>query len=198
MIIVFPTVNVYLSVARQIEFKTMNNREKILMHAENYLRTTGYNGFSFRDLAEQTGIKSASVHYHFPTKEHLVQALVTDYHERTSDHLAAFDGNSEEEAILHVAAIFKTSIEKGGRMCLCGMLASEIDEIPPALHPKVADYMNLLSDWLVSFVRDKDKARADLVVATLEGALIMARARAKPAAISEACDALIDVFKVKA
>ena len=34
--------------------------------AETLVRTRGYNGFSYRDLAEQIGIKTASIHYRFP------------------------------------------------------------------------------------------------------------------------------------
>jgi TetR/AcrR family transcriptional repressor of nem operon len=30
------------------------------------MRHAGYGGFSFRDLAAEIGIKSASVHHHFP------------------------------------------------------------------------------------------------------------------------------------
>lgn len=36
--------------------------------AEAHIREVGYWGFSFRDLAANIGIKSASVHHHFPTK----------------------------------------------------------------------------------------------------------------------------------
>lgn len=32
------------------------------------MQTRGYNGLSFRELAKEVGIKSASIHYHFPTK----------------------------------------------------------------------------------------------------------------------------------
>ena len=32
------------------------------------MRRGGFHGFSFRDLAADVGIKSASVHYHFPIK----------------------------------------------------------------------------------------------------------------------------------
>src|SRR6478752_8675700 len=35
--------------------------------AESHMRVAGYAGFSFRDLAAEIGIKSASVHHHFPT-----------------------------------------------------------------------------------------------------------------------------------
>ena len=42
--------------------------ERLMDLAENHMRHAGYGGFSFRDLAAEIGIKSASVHHHFPTK----------------------------------------------------------------------------------------------------------------------------------
>jgi AcrR family transcriptional regulator len=42
--------------------------EKLMDLAESHIRRAGYGGFSFRDLAAEIGIKSASVHHYFPTK----------------------------------------------------------------------------------------------------------------------------------
>ena len=42
--------------------------ERLMDLAEAHIRNAGYGGFSFRDLAAEIGIKSASVHHHFPTK----------------------------------------------------------------------------------------------------------------------------------
>ena len=40
----------------------MAKAEEILASAERLARDAGYNGFSFRDIAAEVGIKSASVH----------------------------------------------------------------------------------------------------------------------------------------
>ena len=60
---------------------------EILDAAEGFARQTGYNGFSFRDIAAEIGIKSASVHYHFPTKGDLGAALARRYAERFFERL---------------------------------------------------------------------------------------------------------------
>ena len=51
----------------------------LLDAAEIAMRSRGYHGVSFRELADDVGIKSASVHYYFPQKEDLTVALVTRY-----------------------------------------------------------------------------------------------------------------------
>ncbi len=49
---------------------------QIVKVAETLIQTKGYNAFSYRDIAAQVGIKTASIHYHFPTKADLGKAVV--------------------------------------------------------------------------------------------------------------------------
>ena len=57
----------------------MNKKQEILKQAELKVREGGYNNFSFRELANDVGIKSASVHYYFPTKADLGAELAAQY-----------------------------------------------------------------------------------------------------------------------
>src|SRR5205807_10608770 len=50
-------------------------REAVMAAARATVQAQGYNALSFRELAKRVGIKSASVHYHFPTKGDLGAAL---------------------------------------------------------------------------------------------------------------------------
>src|ERR1700750_2772650 len=51
----------------------------IMDAAERRIRLGGFGGFSFREIAADVGVKSSSVHYHFPTKEDLAAAVVRRY-----------------------------------------------------------------------------------------------------------------------
>ena len=55
---------------------TTNTRDKILELAQEAIATRGYSSFSFREIATELGIKSASIHYYFPTKEALYRRVV--------------------------------------------------------------------------------------------------------------------------
>ena len=46
--------------------KTQSVREQLLAHALELIQRRGYNGFSYRDLAELVGVKTSSIHYYFP------------------------------------------------------------------------------------------------------------------------------------
>ena len=60
----------------------MSTAQKLMDLAEFHIRDGGYRGFSFRELAAEMGIKSASVHHHFPTKATMAAAVARRYAER--------------------------------------------------------------------------------------------------------------------
>ena len=57
----------------------------IMDAAERRMQLGGFGGFSFREIAADVGIKSSSVHYHFPTKEDLAAAVIRRWAEETSE-----------------------------------------------------------------------------------------------------------------
>ena len=61
----------------------------IMNAAERRMQLGGFNGFSFREIAADIGIKSSSVHYHFPTKEDLAAAVIRRWSGRTSKNIDA-------------------------------------------------------------------------------------------------------------
>ena len=73
-----------------------DTRRELLDLAETLVRTRGYNGFSYRDLAEQIGIKTASIHYHFPTKGDLGEALIENEREVFARNLAQLDAAEKD------------------------------------------------------------------------------------------------------
>src|SRR5437899_2046581 len=56
--------------------KTNDVQQKILDTAEALIQTKGFNAFSYKDISEIVGIKTSSIHYYFPTKSDLGQAVV--------------------------------------------------------------------------------------------------------------------------
>src|SRR6516162_1366615 len=90
--------------------------------AEAHIRDAGYGGFSFRDLAAELGIKSASVHHHFPTKAIMAAAIARRYRERFLVAVAAKLNETPEDAIAAYRSAFREALDRDGRMCLCGVL----------------------------------------------------------------------------
>ena len=109
---------------------TADTSTKIMDAAEGYMRTRGYNAFSFRDIAADIGIKTASIHYHFPSKADLGAAVTERYTERFLEHLGPPEAYNHTKQITRYIAAFRSSYSAGDQMCLCGMLGAEVSSLP--------------------------------------------------------------------
>src|ERR1700734_1702824 len=99
--------------------------------AEGHMRHAGYGGFSFRDLAAEVGIKSASVHHHFPTKASMAAAVAKRYGHRFFAAVARRPNEGPGDAIATYRSAFRTALDQDGRMCLFGVLGAEAGVLSP-------------------------------------------------------------------
>lgn len=153
-------------------------KEDIIDAAEKRIRTSGYHGFSFREIAQDVGIKSSSVHYHFPKKSDLVVATAQRYSARFIDALGdPTDERTTKEKIDVIKEAFRRATTHDELMCLCGVLGSEIASIPADVNEPVRAFFTAMRAWLEGVLVDQEDptASALTVIATLEGALLMAR-----------------------
>lgn len=124
-------------------------REQLLDHAQTFLMTRGYNGFSYRDLAERVGVKTSSIHYYFPAKEDLVLKAIKAYDGFIGEGLAAIDETlPAPEKLALYAKGFGRIIEDGHRICLCGMLAADIETLPETVREAVQRFFAFHEAWL--------------------------------------------------
>src|SRR4051812_4913917 len=91
----------------------IETKQRILDAARLTVQAHGYSGLNFRHLAEVVGIKSASIHYHFPGKADLGAAVARRYWEDTAAGLEAMLAASGDPArALHdYPGIFRKSLE---------------------------------------------------------------------------------------
>lgn len=164
-----------------------DTREQIMAAARKMVQARGYNALSFRDLAEAVGVRSASVHYHFPTKGDLGAALARRY---TEDGLALLDamladGIGYRACLQRYIAVFRAALEDGNRMCLCGIMAAENEDLPPAVRDEVAAFTNANVAWLTGLLAEHRpgtvpalaRARGAAIYAAVAGAQLVARGR---------------------
>jgi TetR/AcrR family transcriptional regulator, transcriptional repressor for nem operon len=165
---------------------TPQTTDSILDAAQRITQSVGYNGLSFRDIAKAVGIKSASVHYHFPAKADLGAAVARRYTDRLIDHLVKVDQRDDDAqtALSAYVAMIRATLEQDGRMCLCGMLAAETDAVPPQVRAEVRRFVDLNVAWLgTTIARSAGKSPEDPAIrhralsafAALEGAMLISR-----------------------
>ncbi|RED58599.1 TetR/AcrR family transcriptional regulator [Cohnella lupini] len=75
--------------------KTKNTSEIILDTAQSIVQEFGFNGFSYAHIAEKVGIRTASIHYYFPNKEDLADALIVRYHRSFNAAAAQIDSETQ-------------------------------------------------------------------------------------------------------
>ena len=159
---------------------------RILDSAERLVQIRGFNGFSYADVASELKVTKA-LHYHFPGKAELGEALVERYAARFADALSAIDRRGgDAPAKLEAYANIYADVLRDRRMCLCGMLAAEYDTLPEPMRQAIIGFFDDSEVWLTNVLEQgqgegtlhltgsaSDEAQA--IVSGLEGALLVAR-----------------------
>ena len=168
----------------------METRDKIIELAQAAIAERGYSAFSFRELATQLGIKSASIHYHFPTKAHLGVEVARTYRDQLQK---AFDGittgcaKDPKQAIESLMAMYRHEVRNSQRMTVCTMLAAEIKNLPLAIQQEMASFYEMNIGWLqqqfqkLGYDNNPAREKACQLFALLQGALMGAKGQNDPA-----------------
>lgn len=165
----------------------VRTRDRILDAAQNLVQSNGYNAVSYRDLAEHVGITSASIHYHFPAKGDLGEALVERYRSAFTAARQRIDesGGTPSEQLSAFVGALSASFRSRSRMCLCAVLAAEAASLPEPVVDQVKAFFRENEAWLAGVLtraRRAGKLRTDDppdraargLFAALEGAIMSA------------------------
>lgn len=181
----------------------MEMKEQILTSAQKLVQQRGFNGFSYADIANEVGIRKASVHHYFPSKTDLGVTLVAVYTEQLNAELVRISGSplSAPEKLLAYIALYRYSLE-ADRMCLGGMLASEALTLDAAMLPSIKRFFARNTEWLAEVLAEGkaqqlfhftgaavDQAR--MLLAALQGALLIARSASDREAFEQTASALM-------
>jgi TetR/AcrR family transcriptional repressor of nem operon len=176
---------------------------RILDVAERLAQSRGFNGFSYADIASEVGITTASLHYHFPGKAELGEALIRRYASRFAEALDAIDSRgADARAKLDAYAAIYGDVLRDRRMCLCGMLAAEYDTLPVPMREQIVSFFDANEAWLVATLEQGQAEgtlhvtgsagdAAQTIVSSLEGAMLVARPYGDVARFQAAADRLL-------
>jgi len=182
----------------------MDTKTALLAEAESLVRTVGYAAFSYADLSERVGIRKASIHHHFPTKESLGNALIDSYLERFQAELAKLsERRLDTKGKLLAYGDFFVQGLRDRQMPLCGALAADAAYLPPSMQGRVEHFFRIHLEWLEQTLRSgvssgdvradlKPERAALLVLSTLQGASLVAWALKDPSTIRPALKEVVD------
>ena len=146
----------------------------IMDAAERRIRAAGFNGFSFREIAADVGVKSSSVHHHFPTKEKLAAAVIHRYTQEVAELIEKELATKGADPVKVWTRAFRGTLHSAEQMCPCAVLGAVSSDLPREVAMEVKGFFQMCLDKLVAGGLSSNGA-AELL-ATITGALVVSNA----------------------
>ncbi len=129
------------------------SKEEILNAARRLLQTRGCNGFSIRDVSEEVGITTASLHYHFPTKARLIAEVLRQDGARMHERMAAIEGEADTFVgrLDLIRRHFLAAQDEPGAIGPALVAVVDLFTLPPESQSEVHQWFLSLEGWLSRF-----------------------------------------------
>jgi TetR/AcrR family transcriptional repressor of nem operon len=184
----------------------MTTYRKLVDSARHLIQTRGYNGFSYADVAEEVQVKKASIHHHFPAKSDLARAVVDQSRAlivAQTQTLAGGAFDPQEQLAMYTGYWERCIADASAPFCIAGMLAAELTTLPAALADEVRAHFHDLSNWLevvltkgsqmgLFDLHNSARVEAATFMATVYGAMLMARAYGDPKVFAQVVENSLD------
>ncbi|MBL4615730.1 MAG: TetR/AcrR family transcriptional regulator [Magnetovibrio sp.] len=167
-----------------------DTRQQILEIAEELLQKRGFNAFSYQDIANELGIRKASLHYHYASKADLGLALAERHANRALGFLQGID-EMHLSPWQQLDEFFKPFVDLAKTcqlMCPGGIMAAEFETLPKPMQNRMCEYFTIIHTWLTRVLTQgrasgqlyfgaEPAIKAYAIIATLEGAILIAKTR---------------------
>jgi TetR/AcrR family transcriptional repressor of nem operon len=177
-----------------------SHREKILAAGLRVVHARGFSGASVRDIVQAAGVPQGSFTNHFVSKEAFGLEVLDLYFDQARALLNATIGDEALRPLARLGAYIDGATcargdDDGMRAgCLLGNFSAEVNELGEPLRLRLAamfaETERALADCLRAAVAAGElpktldcKAAATLVLAALQGAILIAKAQRSPAPI---------------
>lgn len=160
--------------------------EKLFQTLSDVFRRKGYDGASYSDLMEATGLVKASLYHRFPGgKTDMVNAILNNVVRHFADYVLkpAFEEGSPRERTRKIARRLREFYDSGKQWCL-------LDTLTLADSPSTrAHARRAMEFWIDAFARlGRDaglspaiaRKRSQEAVAAIEGGLVVSRVLGNP------------------
>jgi len=121
----------------------MKTKERILNTGRQLLIENGYNAFSYADISKIVNIKTSSIHYYFPSKTDLINAII----EKNIEEINALQHKQKKlTSSQKLENLFKyyLLLIRENKICLVGTLASDHHSLDILLKEKTIEFCNII------------------------------------------------------
>ncbi|SFS63136.1 TetR/AcrR family transcriptional regulator [Paenibacillus sp. BC26] len=188
--------------------KNTNTAEAILDAAESMVMESGFNGFSYAHIAEKVGIRTASIHYHYPSKEDLGEALIKRYRESFHAFIARVDGEmpNSYDKLLKFIELYRSGPADNYRTCLGVMLSTDLTSLSERARNGVAEFFDINLNWLTKVLENGRQegslryegaaiTQAHTLFAAVQGAQLIARSFKDIQRYDRIAEGILSAFK---
>lgn len=156
------------------------SRERIIEAANRLVYTKGFNQTSISDVADAVGITKGNLHYHFKSKEELLEAIIHYRKTLIAELLKQWDKNFPEpheklKRFVKMLLNEEKDIVRYG--CPMGSLNSELGKFQSQLQLNSKEMFDLFRGWLESVFKQldskKSKARSLHLLSMAQGAAML-------------------------
>ncbi len=173
-----------------------DTKTSLLDSAENAARTRGFDGFSYADLAQDVGIRKASIHHHFPTKAALSIALMQRYHE-TLEEACDTIAKTHSTGGTRLAALidfYREALKGGKSLCLCVSFSTSRESLTPEVIAAICAFRKMMIAWLEMVFKSAQTEQSILGVSNPQKEAAAALALIEGAQLASRAEESVDLF----
>ncbi|NET67053.1 MAG: TetR/AcrR family transcriptional regulator [Moorea sp. SIO1G6] len=161
--------------------------QQILEVAQSMVRNRGYSAFSYADIAQEIGIRKASIHYHFPSKDDLVKELVKRYQKNFARKCLEIEqqGKTPQTQLREFVNLYRDGLQDN-KICLCGMLTADLSVLNSEIQVEIRSFFSVTESWLAKLLQSgceteawqcskSVEVEAKMLLSMLQGAQLLAR-----------------------
>ena len=177
---------------------------KILDVAERYTQLNGFNAFSYKDIQNEVGVKTSSIHYYFPSKQDLAANMVERYVGRFSNTLKSI-ASEEVNGLDRLRKLGEAHVNlvEQGKFCMCGMMASDMLSLPDSVNNQLVSFFDLTQTWISEAIGQakeqgavpdsvSERLAAMHYLSSLEGGMLIARIKDDTSYLQEIIDQALE------
>ncbi len=156
------------------------SRDRIVEAANRLFYIKGYNQTSFADVADDVGISKGNLHYHFRSKDDLLDAIISFRIDIIRQNLAQWneeypDGKDKLKRFVQMMLNEETDLVRYG--CPLGSLNMELGKDQRDLQKRSRDMFDLFQQWLEAAFkqmgRKDSKSLSTHLLTMAQGAALM-------------------------
>jgi TetR/AcrR family transcriptional repressor of nem operon len=166
----------------------ISTKDKILDLTSQILQERGYNGFSYSHISKQLGVRNAAIHYHFPTKADLGEAMIQRYQAQFNswkEHHERKYPDQHQKLFEAYISITRSYIKKQRSICPLAVLESNFTVFPENMQLLTQTLSKDIRAWFSTILANgKDagifkfegsaETKSLIISAALQGASMMA------------------------